>query len=174
MDKYVGSYFLNAFALAAVLTIRSSSVQPRQKKISDVPIRFSFSLTSEDATFGTNKTFGNLGDVSLARLTPSGDLDVDELVVLWITRFCALGSMPPAGSPENITIMFLTPSSIRVSWTTSIDHVDKYDVTYKPTDARSVPTTHRASPVRGDLFRCVVVLVLTYVVGRPCCPRLYC
>ncbi|EDS43764.1 conserved hypothetical protein [Culex quinquefasciatus] len=48
------------------------------------------------------------------------------------------GSIPSA--PENITVTFLTPTSVRVSWQTSMDPhtmpVDKYDVTYKPTDAR--------------------------------------
>nr|XP_040241446.2 uncharacterized protein LOC120961629 isoform X4 [Anopheles coluzzii] len=47
------------------------------------------------------------------------------------------GSIPTA--PENITVTFLTPTSVRVSWQTSMDPhtmpVDKYDVTYKPTDA---------------------------------------
>ncbi|XP_052860550.1 uncharacterized protein LOC128267701 [Anopheles cruzii] len=47
------------------------------------------------------------------------------------------GSLPTA--PENITVTFLTPTSVRVSWQTSVDPhtlpVDKYDVTYKPTDA---------------------------------------
>ncbi|EDO64803.1 AGAP006721-PA, partial [Anopheles gambiae str. PEST] len=46
-------------------------------------------------------------------------------------------SIPTA--PENITVTFLTPTSVRVSWQTSMDPhtmpVDKYDVTYKPTDA---------------------------------------
>ncbi|XP_049542434.1 uncharacterized protein LOC125955350 isoform X2 [Anopheles darlingi] len=50
------------------------------------------------------------------------------------------GSLPTA--PENITVTFLTPTSVRVSWQTSMDPrslpVDKYDVTYKPTDARVV------------------------------------
>ncbi|XP_049299527.1 uncharacterized protein LOC125772142 isoform X3 [Anopheles funestus] len=50
------------------------------------------------------------------------------------------GSIPTA--PENITVTFLTPTSVRVSWQTSMDPhtmpVDKYDVTYKPTDARVV------------------------------------
>ncbi|XP_024870737.1 uncharacterized protein LOC112453921 isoform X7 [Temnothorax curvispinosus] len=40
------------------------------------------------------------------------------------------------GVPENITVMFLNPTSVRVSWSTSqVDQVEKYDVTYKPTDA---------------------------------------
>ncbi|XP_054289038.1 uncharacterized protein LOC129004468 [Macrosteles quadrilineatus] len=63
--------------------------------------------------------------------------------MLWATLFLIngasfVGSMPSAGSPENITIMFLSPTSVKVSWHTSIDHVEKYDVTYKPTDARVV------------------------------------
>ncbi|XP_017779180.1 PREDICTED: fibronectin type III domain-containing protein 4 isoform X3 [Nicrophorus vespilloides] len=46
------------------------------------------------------------------------------------------GSMPGVpGVPENITVTFLNPTSVRVSWDTTVDHVDKYDVTYKPTDA---------------------------------------
>ncbi|XP_054007372.1 uncharacterized protein LOC128891689 isoform X2 [Hylaeus anthracinus] len=41
------------------------------------------------------------------------------------------------GVPENITVMFLNPTSVRVSWSTSqVEQVEKYDVTYKPTDAR--------------------------------------
>ncbi|CAL1675222.1 unnamed protein product [Lasius platythorax] len=40
------------------------------------------------------------------------------------------------GVPENITVMFLNPTSVRVSWSTSqVEQVEKYDVTYKPTDA---------------------------------------
>lgn len=46
------------------------------------------------------------------------------------------------GIPENITITFLTPTSVKVSWATSMDNVDKYDVTYKPTDARWVNTSN--------------------------------
>lgn len=52
------------------------------------------------------------------------------------------GSMPPMpgmpGIPENITVTFISPTSVRVSWDTSIEHIEKYDVTYKPTDARCV------------------------------------
>lgn len=47
-----------------------------------------------------------------------------------------VGSMPGGpGIPENITVTFLNPTSVKVSWATSMDNVDKYDVTYKPTDA---------------------------------------
>ncbi|KAK9876988.1 hypothetical protein WA026_016017 [Henosepilachna vigintioctopunctata] len=46
------------------------------------------------------------------------------------------GSMPNGpGVPENITITFINPTSVKVSWTTSFETVDKFDVTYKPTDA---------------------------------------
>lgn len=48
------------------------------------------------------------------------------------------GSMPGPGVPENITVTFLNPTSVRVSWATSLENPDKYDVTYKPTDARYV------------------------------------
>lgn len=47
------------------------------------------------------------------------------------------GSIPAA--PENITVTFINPTSVRVSWQQSIDAqypVEKYDVTYKPIDAR--------------------------------------
>lgn len=40
--------------------------------------------------------------------------------------------------PENITVTFINPTSVRVSWDTSAEKVEKYDVTYKPTDARCV------------------------------------
>ncbi|XP_049823655.1 uncharacterized protein LOC109601405 isoform X2 [Aethina tumida] len=49
------------------------------------------------------------------------------------------GSMPGGpGVPENITVTFLNPTSVKVSWATSHENADKYDVTYKPTDARVV------------------------------------
>jgi len=61
-------------------------------------------------------------------------------------RLTKLPHLPFAGSatgipgvPENITVMFLNPTSVRVSWSTSqVEQVEKYDVTYKPTDARCV------------------------------------
>lgn len=40
------------------------------------------------------------------------------------------------GVPENITVTFLNPTTVRVSWSTAADLVEKYDVTYKPSDAR--------------------------------------
>lgn len=49
-----------------------------------------------------------------------------------------LGSI--SAVPENITVTFLNPTSVKILWQTSADAhavpVDKYDVTYKPTDAR--------------------------------------
>ncbi|XP_043258516.1 uncharacterized protein LOC122400859 isoform X5 [Colletes gigas] len=48
------------------------------------------------------------------------------------------------GVPENITVMFLNPTSVRVSWSTSqVEQVEKYDVTYKPTDARKHNDSYR-------------------------------
>ncbi|XP_033325363.2 uncharacterized protein LOC117219502 isoform X2 [Megalopta genalis] len=50
------------------------------------------------------------------------------------------------GVPENITVMFLNPTSVRVSWSTSqVEQVEKYDVTYKPTDARCFTTNPHVS-----------------------------
>lgn len=64
-------------------------------------------------------------------------------MVLWATILFLqgagfVGSMTGIpGVPENITVMFLNPTSVRVSWSTSqVEQVEKYDVTYKPTDAR--------------------------------------
>ncbi|XP_066588585.1 uncharacterized protein [Prorops nasuta] len=65
-------------------------------------------------------------------------------MVLWATILILqgagfVGSMAGIpGVPENITVMFLNPTSVRVSWSTSqVEKIEKYDVTYKPTDARS-------------------------------------
>lgn len=62
------------------------------------------------------------------------------MMVLWATLLVLhgatiAGSMPAGGTPENITIMFLSPSEVKVSWTTAVEPAEKYDVTYKPTDA---------------------------------------
>ncbi|XP_030379115.1 uncharacterized protein LOC115627533 isoform X3 [Scaptodrosophila lebanonensis] len=57
------------------------------------------------------------------------------LVVLFVNA-CLAGTIP--ATPENITVTFLTPTSVRVSWQTMIDlnahPIEKYIVTYKPTD----------------------------------------
>ncbi|XP_061715740.1 fibronectin type III domain-containing protein 5 isoform X1 [Cydia pomonella] len=51
-----------------------------------------------------------------------------------LLRLVNAGSMGP-GVPENITVTFLNPTTVRVSWSTTADLVEKYDVTYKPSDA---------------------------------------
>ncbi|XP_055371684.1 uncharacterized protein LOC129605778 isoform X4 [Condylostylus longicornis] len=62
------------------------------------------------------------------------------IAALFIVQACFAGTIP--ATPENITITFLTPTSVRVSWQTMLDiqthPVDKYVVTYKPTDDRVV------------------------------------
>ncbi|CRL02874.1 CLUMA_CG015916, isoform A [Clunio marinus] len=48
-----------------------------------------------------------------------------------------ISSIPSA--PENITVTFINPTSVRVSWQQPMDiayPIEKFDVTYKPTDAR--------------------------------------
>ncbi|XP_031850328.1 uncharacterized protein LOC116435176 isoform X3 [Nomia melanderi] len=63
------------------------------------------------------------------------------------------------GVPENITVMFLNPTSVRVSWSTSqVDQVEKYDVTYKPTDARCFITKLHVSSQNNDSYRVVPVI----------------
>ncbi|KPJ20140.1 Fibronectin type III domain-containing protein 5 [Papilio machaon] len=59
------------------------------------------------------------------------------LALFILLHFVNAGSMGP-GVPENITVTFLNPTTVRVSWSTSADLVEKYDVTYKPSDARVV------------------------------------
>ncbi|XP_036145924.1 uncharacterized protein LOC105834529 isoform X6 [Monomorium pharaonis] len=75
-------------------------------------------------------------------------------MVLWATILILQGAgfvgsvtgIP--GVPENITVMFLNPTSVRVSWSTSqVDQVEKYDVTYKPTDARNYDDSYRVVAV---------------------------
>ncbi|XP_076282851.1 uncharacterized protein LOC143210125 isoform X4 [Lasioglossum baleicum] len=61
------------------------------------------------------------------------------------------------GVPENITVMFLNPTSVRVSWSTSqVEQVEKYDVTYKPTDARCFITKLHVSSQNNDRVVAVV------------------
>ncbi|XP_052747691.1 fibronectin type III domain-containing protein 5 isoform X2 [Galleria mellonella] len=54
-----------------------------------------------------------------------------------LLRLVNAGSMGP-GVPENITVTFLNPTTVKVSWSTTAELVEKYDVTYKPSDARVV------------------------------------
>ncbi|OAD53748.1 hypothetical protein WN48_09207 [Eufriesea mexicana] len=64
---------------------------------------------------------------------------------MFVNSFDFAGSVTGIpGVPENITVMFLNPTSVRVSWSTSqVDQVEKYDVTYKPTDARVIRSDRR-------------------------------
>lgn len=42
-------------------------------------------------------------------------------------------------APENITISFISPTAVRVSWQQTIDNefpIEKYDITYKPASSR--------------------------------------
>uniref|UniRef100_A0A0A1XAP6 Tenascin n=1 Tax=Zeugodacus cucurbitae TaxID=28588 RepID=A0A0A1XAP6_ZEUCU len=58
------------------------------------------------------------------------------LTAIVIANACIAGTIP--ATPENITVTFLTPTTVRVSWQTMIDlnahPIEKYIVTYKPTD----------------------------------------
>uniref|UniRef100_A0A0K8V4U6 Fibronectin type-III domain-containing protein n=2 Tax=Bactrocera latifrons TaxID=174628 RepID=A0A0K8V4U6_BACLA len=58
------------------------------------------------------------------------------LMAVVIANACIAGTIP--ATPENITVTFLTPTTVRVSWQTMIDlnahPIEKYIVTYKPTD----------------------------------------
>ncbi|XP_073812379.1 uncharacterized protein isoform X2 [Musca autumnalis] len=60
------------------------------------------------------------------------------IIIILIVNACIAGTIP--ATPENITVTFLTPTTVRVSWQTMIDlnahPVEKYIVTYKPTDDR--------------------------------------
>ncbi|KRF79200.1 uncharacterized protein Dvir_GJ21103, isoform D [Drosophila virilis] len=57
-------------------------------------------------------------------------------IAVLLVNTCLAGTIP--ATPENITVTFLTPTAVRVSWQTQIDlkahPIEKYIVTYKPTD----------------------------------------
>ncbi|XP_041448995.1 uncharacterized protein LOC111070994 isoform X1 [Drosophila obscura] len=61
-------------------------------------------------------------------------------IAILFVNACLAGTIP--ATPENITVTFLTPTAVRVSWQTQIDlkahPIEKYVVTYKPTDDRVV------------------------------------
>ncbi|TMW46305.1 hypothetical protein DOY81_008613, partial [Sarcophaga bullata] len=50
------------------------------------------------------------------------------IIIILIVNACIAGTIP--ATPENITVTFLTPSTVRVSWQTMIDlnahPVEKY------------------------------------------------
>ncbi|XP_033250937.1 uncharacterized protein LOC117189964 isoform X1 [Drosophila miranda] len=58
------------------------------------------------------------------------------LIAVLFFNACLAGTIP--ATPENITVTFLTPTAVRVSWQTQIEMkahpIEKYIVTYKPTD----------------------------------------
>ncbi|XP_023033581.1 uncharacterized protein LOC6646201 isoform X2 [Drosophila willistoni] len=62
------------------------------------------------------------------------------VIAMLFVNACLAGTIP--ATPENITVTFLTPTAVRVSWQTQIDlkahPIEKYIVTYKPTDDRVV------------------------------------
>ncbi|XP_020278601.1 uncharacterized protein LOC109852136 isoform X2 [Pseudomyrmex gracilis] len=119
-------------------------------------------------------------------------------MVLWATILFLqgvgfLGSVTGSpGVPENITVMFLNPTSVRVSWSTSqIEPIEKYDVTYRPTDARVVAVVagnSEAVTLSGLQADTQYQLVVTAVragkkyrsrpivfrtLGKLCLPKLY-
>ncbi|KAH8299351.1 hypothetical protein KR044_000555 [Drosophila immigrans] len=61
-------------------------------------------------------------------------------IAVLLVNGCLAAAVP--ATPENITVTFLTPTAVRVSWQTQIDlkahPIEKYIVTYKPTDDRVV------------------------------------
>ncbi|KAJ2948963.1 hypothetical protein O0L34_g5900 [Tuta absoluta] len=69
------------------------------------------------------------------RRAPLAQPAVVALAFSLLLRLVNAGSMGP-GVPENITVTFLNPTTVRVSWSTTAELlVEKYDVTYKPSDA---------------------------------------
>lgn len=99
-----------------------------------------------------------------------------------------LGTIP--ATPENITVTFLTPSTVRVSWQTMIDlnahPVEKYIVTYKPTDDRYVQlhyqqiykkfkNTHKNEKEKhAHIHKCILNLnVFFYVLPDNMCTLIY-
>ncbi|XP_047510936.1 uncharacterized protein LOC125053575 isoform X2 [Pieris napi] len=71
------------------------------------------------------------------RRAPLAHSAAAALVLSFLLPLAYAGSMGP-GVPENITVTFLNPTTVRVSWSTTAELVEKYDVTYKPSDARVV------------------------------------
>lgn len=68
------------------------------------------------------------------RRAPPAQIAVIALALSLLLRLANAGPMGP-GVPENITVTFLNPTTVKVSWSTTADLVEKYDVTYKPSDA---------------------------------------
>uniref|UniRef100_A0A8D8SXG3 Fibronectin type-III domain-containing protein n=1 Tax=Cacopsylla melanoneura TaxID=428564 RepID=A0A8D8SXG3_9HEMI len=61
-------------------------------------------------------------------------------VIFVLQSFGFVGPSPHPSAPQNVTITFLSPSSVRIAWMTApgLPKVDHYDVNYKPSDAKVV------------------------------------
>lgn len=46
------------------------------------------------------------------------------------------GCFSASQAPGDITVMFISPNTVKVSWKISLRGIEKYDVMYKPTNAR--------------------------------------
>lgn len=46
------------------------------------------------------------------------------------------GCFSAGQAPGDITVMFISPNAVKVSWKISLRGIEKYDVMYKPTNAR--------------------------------------
>ncbi|VVD04705.1 unnamed protein product [Leptidea sinapis] len=54
------------------------------------------------------------------RRAPSAQPAIVALILSFLLRFVNAGSMGP-GVPENITVTFLNPTTVRVSWSTTAE-----------------------------------------------------
>ncbi|KAF6209240.1 hypothetical protein GE061_014985 [Apolygus lucorum] len=88
------------------------------------------------------------------------------VMLLVIHGATTVGSMPAGGTPENITVVFLLPDKVKVSWTTADDKVEKYDVMYKPTDARVVRVVTVTAVRGGRKYRSRPVVFRTLEVPK--------
>lgn len=50
--------------------------------------------------------------------------------------FLPTGGLSASQAPGDITVMFISPTTVKVSWKISLRGIEKYDVMYKPTNAR--------------------------------------
>ncbi|KAI5709529.1 hypothetical protein M8J76_000081 [Diaphorina citri] len=66
-------------------------------------------------------------------------LDMVILAIIFVLQsFGFVGPSPHPSAPQNVTVTFLSPSSVRIAWMTApgLPKVDHYDVNYKPSDAK--------------------------------------
>ncbi|XP_026683481.1 uncharacterized protein LOC103514819 [Diaphorina citri] len=61
-------------------------------------------------------------------------------IIFVLQSFGFVGPSPHPSAPQNVTVTFLSPSSVRIAWMTApgLPKVDHYDVNYKPSDAKVV------------------------------------